>query len=258
MSWRKVHFWLGLVVVAQVFLWIVSGIGFALLPDAELQGRADSRQLSEPPLAAEAATVSLPELAAAIQRQIGKTPDIKKVTLSRRAPGNDLLYQVTLRDESSPRLFDAGSGEIVPPVSESQAIIIAREDFIGAGDVTGVEWITEPYQQGFEYNGPFPAYRIDFSNWKHTRIYVSPYTGQVLARRNVHRTMRDVFWTVHVFGYLDNEVRGNVPILVSGTVSLVAVMSGILLLVPYLRRRVARSAVTSRAPVMAAAQTGAD
>lgn len=252
MSWRKIHLWLGLVVLVQTVLWIVSGVGFGLLPDEETQGLVESRRLPPAPVAAEAATWSAPDIATALERRLGRTPDIQMVTLFTRPPGDTPVFLVTLRGQPEPELIDARSGNHLPLLTEADAIDIARSDFTGEGDVTGIEWITEPYQKGYDYTGSLPAYRVNFSNNKHTRLYVSPYTGQILARRNIYRTVRSVFWTLHVFGYLDRNIQANAPILVTGTISLIAILSGALMYVPYLRRRrAARSALSGPAPMLA-------
>jgi len=50
-----------------------------------------------------------------------------------------------------------------------------------------MENITYPYQKGYDYFGQLPVYRVNFANWKGTRIYVSPYTGDIRLRRNIDR-----------------------------------------------------------------------
>lgn len=252
MSPRKIHLWLGMVVLVQTVLWIVSGVGFGLLPYDKLQGLAESRRLTPAPLAAEAAKLSALEIATALEHRLGRPPDIQKIALFSRAPGDRLAFLVTLRGQSEPELIDARSGDHLPLLTESDAREIARSDFVGQGDVAGVEWISELYQKGYDYDGPLPAYRVNFSNSKHTRLYISPHTGQILARRNIYKTVNDVFWTLHVFGYLDRDIQSNAPILVTSAISLIATVSGALMYVPYLRRRrIAGTAPSSPSPVLA-------
>jgi uncharacterized iron-regulated membrane protein len=237
MSWRKLHFWLSLVGLVQMALWILSGVGFALLPDDEVQGLVSSRGLKPVPISGETVTVSALQVADILEERVGRNPVIQKITLTNRVSNDRPMYVVKLKDEPDPRLIDACTGDELSSVTELDATNIARRDFSGSGDVTGVEWVTEKYQKGFDYNGPFPAYRVNFSDRKHTRIYISPYTGQILARRNLYKTMRDLFWTVHVFGYLEREVPTNMPLLIASVISLAAAMSGILIYIPHIRRR---------------------
>lgn len=252
MSSRKVHLWLGVVVLVQTVLWIVTGVGFGLLPGEETQGLVESRRLKPAPVAAQAAKLSASDVATVLERRLGQTADIQKITLFTRAPKDTIVFLVALRNQPEPALIDARSGDQLPLLTESEAMDIARADFNGQGDVTGAEWITQPYQKGYDYDGPLPAYRVNFSNSKRTRLYVSPYTGQILARRNIYATVRNLFWTLHVFGYLDRNVQANAPILVTGAISLIATASGALMYVPYLRRRrLARAALSSPSPVLA-------
>ena len=229
MSLRKIHFWLSLIGLTQMALWILSGVGFALLPDDEVNGLVSSRRLEPAPVPAETVSVAPSDIVA--------DAEIQKITLTTRAPSDRPVYVVNLKGESGPDLIDACSGDKLSIISEADATEVARRDFSGAGDVAGVEWISEKYQTGFDYNSSLPAYRVNFSDWKHTRIYVSPYTGQILARRNVYKSARDLFWTVHVFGYLDREVPNNIPLIAAGVVSLAAATSGALIYIPYIRRR---------------------
>jgi uncharacterized iron-regulated membrane protein len=239
MSWRRIHFWLSLVGLTQMTLWVLSGVGLALLPDKEVQGLVSSRRLKAAPVAAEKVILSPSQVAAVLQRHAESAVEIQKLTLTTRGPSaNDrLVYVANIKGESAPRLIDACTGDELSTISPDDASNIARQDFVGEGAVTGVEWIIDKYQNGFEYNGSVPAYRVLFSDRKHTRIYVSPHTGQILARRNIYKTARDLFWTLHVFGYLDREVRNNVPLITAGTISLAAAMSGLLIYIPYIRRR---------------------
>ncbi len=238
LTWRNVHFWLGTIVAAQLVLWILTGVGFALLPGDELRGLGESRNAPPAALGLEHATAPVAAVAADIEARSGRPTRVERVALERH-PSGRLVYLVNTVGDRNPWIYDAHSGDPVPTVTEDEAARIARQDFNGDGAVTTVRLIENESDDRLEYSGPFPVYRVDFSNAKRTRVYVSPFSGRILRRHNIYQDVRGVLWSLHVFEYLDPEVAGNVPLLATSALTLVSIMSGTMLLVPYFRRRLA-------------------
>jgi len=118
-----------------------------------------------------------------------------------------------------------------------QAENIARRDFSGTASVASVEILTRPYEKGYDYFGELPVYRVNFANWKGTRIYVSPYTGDVRLRRNIDKTIFDLGWTLHMFGYVSHDINGNPGLIAVSAISMLSLISGIALYVPYFKRK---------------------
>lgn len=233
LTWRKFHFWIGLLLILQFALWVVSGLGFALVPRDEMDGLSESRQEPVPAIDLRGVT-SLPS------RIVGTTAVPARVREMRIAWHGLLarpVYVVRLEGEAGPRVFDGETGTPVPQVTEDEAKEIARADFTAQGEVSSVEWIDRQYQKAYDYYNELPAYRVNLSNWKQTRVYISPFTGEIIVRRNVYKSLYDFFWTVHVFGYADRVVAGNVTLIAIGALSLLVVLSGGMLYLPFLRRR---------------------
>ncbi len=234
--WRAIHTYSSAIVLLQLLLWIVSGIGFSVVSEKDLRGELESRN-------APRAAIPFGEMGDVLDRLPsclrGRVPEPMRVlqveTLMAPRTGGP-VHRVTVEGLGTPVVIDARSGEVLEPLTADEARRIAREDFTGDGTDTSVEWITEPLGKGYDYFGPVPVYRVNFSNWKRTRLYVSPLTGEILARRNVHKTLFDFWWTVHVFGYVDKNIPWNVPIIVFGALTLVAFVSGLPLFLPWLRR----------------------
>jgi hypothetical protein len=194
----------------------------------------------------EEAALPIADLLTRIDSEVGPPLKVDKVAVARRPDGR-MVYLLTIEGTRDPWIYDAGTGEPVRSITDAEAAAIAHDDFTGAGIITGVTWIEDGSARDVEYSGPFPVYRVDFSNAKHTRLYISPFSGQILRRHNVYQTVRSAFWTLHVFGYLDPEVAWNVPLLVVSAVCFGGVVSGCMLLVPYFRRRVAAIAPAASA-----------
>lgn len=242
MTWRKVHFWSSLALLVQSFLWILSGIGFAVIPRDEMNGRGESR--APGPVA-----IPLADVQAAPDRLAAALPagrQVTEVTLRTHGLTGRPVYRVRIDGDDDPSFYDAQTAQLLPRMGEEDARRIAQADFTGKGAISSVEWIERDYQKGYDYYGELPAWRVNFDNAKRTRIYVSPFTGEILARRNVYKTAFDWCWTVHVFGYLDRDVTGNVALIVMGGASLLVAVSGTALYLPFLRRRRAARQATIR------------
>ena len=242
MTWRRVHLWTSLILLVQSLLWILSGIGFAVIPRDEMNGKSESRGAGAVGLPLADVHVPLEQLASTLP----EGSRVTEVTLRTHGETGKPVYRVRLAGAEEPSFYDAQTAAPLPRVTEEAARRIAQADFSGDARITGVEWIEGDYQKGYDYYGELPAYRVNFGNAKGTRIYVSPFTGEILARRNVYKTAFDLCWNVHMFGYIDRDVTGNVALIVMGGVSLLVAVSGSLLYVPYLRRRRAARQVTVR------------
>lgn len=241
--WRKIHFWLGLVVLIPVVMWIVTGVGFALLPQDEVNGRFESHGFDLPPVLFDSFRLEparIPSILGADSAAFGEIRDVQFFNhpLSGRA-----MYLVRFTRSDTPALIDAAAGRVVPRISETEAAEIARRDFTGAGDVTGVEWISRRDQKGRDYGRELPVYRVNFSNRKQTRLYISPYTGKIISRRNIYMSAFDVIWDLHVFGWLDRDLQFNPGVLLFGVLSLVSVTAGMFLWRPHFSKSPAPNSV---------------
>lgn len=239
MTWRKVHFWSSLVLLVQSLLWILSGIGFAVIPRDEMNGARETRSQAPQELPLSQVDRPLSDLASALP----EGSRVTELSLRVHADSGSPTYRVRLDGKKEPVYFDARTAAKLPQLSEERAREIALADFTGDAAISSVEWITQDDQKAYDYYGELPVYRVNFDNAKRTRIYICPFTGEILARRNVYKTAFDWCWTVHVFGYLDRDVSGNVALIVMGGASLLVAVSGTVLYLPFLRRlRVARQA----------------
>ena len=233
--WRKFHFWIGLVIVIQVALWLVSGMGFSILYNRALGGERETVNLQPPPVSVEDVRVTPNQLPVLLRERFGHAVPVTSVSLQSHGIDGRPVYIVGIEDSDTPAVIDATHGSWVEPGSAEDAAAIARRDFTGTAAIESVETITEPYEKGYDYFGQLPVYRVNFANWKGTRIYVSPYTGDIRLRRNVDKTLFDVFWTLHMFGYVSHDIDGNPALIATGAISMISVATGLMLYVPRLK-----------------------
>lgn len=188
------HNWLGLFLAAQVVLWMLSGAVMSLFHIDLVRGRTN---------ALNAYPVELGAFGYAnIGGVIAQSPGTTEVRLTHFM--NRQVYRVT--GSSGAALFDAQTAEKLSPLNENTARAVAKQDFIGKGGIVGAALLDRaPHECGCEP----PVWRIDFSDSLDTRIYVSPATGEIEARRNKIWRLYDFFWMLHIMDYRERENFNN-------------------------------------------------
>jgi len=81
-----------------------------------------------------------------------------------------------------------------------------------------------------EYRGPLPVWQVQFNDPEGLRIYVSPTTGKVAARRTNTWRVYDFLWSLHIMDYRERE-DFNHPLLIAFAAGLlVLTLTGAVLL----------------------------
>ncbi len=220
----KIHKWLALIVGIQLLLWVLGGLVMSWFPIENVRGEHNIREQEPLLLTAEDNLLPIAE----VLESIGAVSSIELKPLL----GNP-TYQV-LTTEGNTLLFDASTGEVLSPLQEEISLQIASADFTGeAGTLTA----TMLEQGNSEYRGPLPVWRVVMGDDEDTRIYVSPLTGDVIARRNATWRLYDFFWMLHIMDY-ENRTDFNNPLVIFASIlALVATISGIWLIFYRFARR---------------------
>lgn len=220
----KVHKWLALIVGIQLLLWVLGGLVMSWFPIENVRGEHNIREQEPLLLTAEDNLLPIAE----ILESIGGVSSIELKPLL----GNP-SYQV-LTTEGNTLLFDASTGEVLSPLQEEISLQIASADFAGeAGTLTA----TMLEQGNSEYRGPLPVWRVVMGDDEDTRLYISPLTGDVIARRNATWRLYDFFWMLHIMDY-ENRTDFNNPLVIFASIlALVATISGIWLIFYRFARR---------------------
>ncbi|MFY0639387.1 PepSY domain-containing protein [Maricaulis maris] len=223
----RAHKWLALMVGIQIVLWIVGGVVMSVLPLERVRGE---HNIAEPaPLMIDVNTV-LPADQALSDLDLGAPFEEVRLQAWQGRP----VYNAIAHNGAS-ALVDAMTGERITPVSRETAIELARADYAGDPEIAAVEYFEDPT---WEYRRPGAAWRISFADGEGTRIYVSPDTGLVMARRNDDWRFFDFFWMLHIMDYEERENFNN-PLLITASIfALVTVLAGLLLLVLRMQRLV--------------------
>ncbi len=135
-------------------------------------------------------------------------------------------YQA-LTSEDNIILLDANTGEVLSPLNEEFAIQIANADFAGSTRNISAIMIEE---SNAEYRGALPVWQVVMDDTEDTRLYVSPTTGDVVARRNDTWRLYDFFWMLHIMDYENRTDFNNPLVIIVSILALVASISGIWLI----------------------------
>ena len=215
---RQLHRWLGLLIAIQVLLWISGGLVMSALRLEEVRGE-DRAQKREAPILP--ATIPFLGLSQILSAHGGETTGIVVTTVLGRP-----VYR--LESPKGARIVDAVTGVPVAPLQAEDAKAIAVADYKGDARVEAVEWVDTP---ALEYRGrDLPLWRVGFDDDRHTTIYVSPGSGQVVARRNDLWRVFDFVWMLHIMDYEEREDFNNPLLIATAATTLLFVLTGIAML----------------------------
>ena len=192
---RRLHIWAGIILAVQVVLWMASGVIMTWFAIDTVRGEhlTSHHVRQELPAQTFVAPGGL----------IARTDGALSVTLRefRARP----VYEVETLSERI--LFDAQSGEQLSPLPEEIARELAERDYIGDGEITNLQLMSETPP---EYRGALPVWRAEFDDGIKTRLYISPQTGEIVSRRNQIWRIFDFFWMLHIMDY---DERDNICLL---------------------------------------------
>ena len=213
-AFQLTHRWLALLLGAQVFLWILSGVVMSWFHISLVRGETNAAVIFPPEL--EARSYASP--GGAIAQVEGAT----QVTL-RSFLGNP-VYEVTAARERA--LFDARTGARLSPIDEASARSVATGDYVGDAELLTVALLDETPQ---EYRGLKPVWRAQFDDRLNTRLYISPQTGEIVARRNAVWRLYDFFWMLHIMDYGEREDFNNPLVRAASATALLFAFTGVAL-----------------------------
>ena len=216
---RRLH-WVSIAVIGvQVLIWTVTGFAFTLFDFEDVRGKYEKSDDK----------IDLPA-----------TFDIPK---ARTALGSRTVLEARCKLMAGRPIVDFRTTDgavlvegdrIVSPITEQDAVAVA------AGALKKPPSVRNVRRQEVavaEYDMELPAWRVEFDDRKDTTIYVSPTTGEVIARRNRKWRSFDVLWSLHVLGYISRSNPAHWPLRIVGFLSLLVVVSGIGIAITSLRRK---------------------
>ncbi|MBL8556557.1 MAG: hypothetical protein JNL41_19950 [Phenylobacterium sp.] len=221
---RTTHKWLALIIAIQAVFWTVSGLYMAAIHIDIIHGDRLVRPAPAPPLAiagllepAHLAHLAPGLRSAQLETQVGRP-----------------VYVVDA--EGGKALFDARTGEKLSPLGEAAARARAQALFAETGRVVSAELLTTSRPTEIQ-SRPLPLWRVEFEGaWRPT-FYISPLTGELVARRHDLWRAYDFLWMFHIMDYEARSDVNNPLIRVATWMAFAASLTGAWLLLYSFRRR---------------------
>lgn len=224
---RKTHKWLALIIAVQAVFWMVSGLYMTAIHIDIIHGDHLVRAPRQQPIDLE----GLVEPTALVP---GGTRSVRLDT--------QLGQPVYVVDAIPGRmLFDARNGELLSPIDATAARNRAIDLYAGKGAVTTVDLLDVAPS---EIKGrQVPIWRVEFEGmWKPT-LYISPQTGELVAKRHDLWRLFDFVWMFHIMDYEERTDMNNLLLRVATWMAVAtSATGGWLLLYSFRRRRRVRKA----------------
>ena len=208
---RKFHRIISLVLGVQVAFWIISGIYFAWIPIDTVRGR-DLTRKDKPEKINVSSLVPLRDLEITQIDQL-ELVEIRKLGATYKIQHNGLT-----------RYFNATTGQELTQLSDNAIKSIARLDYDGDRQISATTLIIS--DTPLEYKGPLPVYQVTFDDWRNTRLYLDPISGEIRARRNAFWRLFDFLWMLHILDFGAREDFNNNLLKMTSLASFGIVVSG--------------------------------
>lgn len=204
---RLGHRWLALVVGVQLVAWTVSGLYMVVVDLDFIHGDTLVRDV--------APAVQLHRPLAPLAPIRAGRDDVTAIELRTLPDRHQPVYELTRA--RGIELFDAATGQPLPPLDETRIRALALAYYAGGGSIRDVHAITTDAGIPGEIRGRrAPVWRVDFADWTATTLYLDPASGRLVTRR--HRFWRwfDLLWSLHIMDYVEREDVNN-PLLRAAT-----------------------------------------
>jgi uncharacterized iron-regulated membrane protein len=191
---RRLHNVLGLIVGAQVVIWVASGLFFTLRPIDEVRGR---HLRSE----AHAMISALPEGAAPVGAVLAAAGE-PVMRLSVKPWLGRAVWEAEMH--SGTALFDYETGAPLSPVSEADARRLAEDAWAGDGVLVRLALIEDAPAEVGEAAGR-AIWRADFEGKDNATFWIDPQAGEITAVRTSWWRAFDLFWGLHIMDWTNRE-----------------------------------------------------
>ena len=182
-----------MVIGAQLLIWFASGVIMSFLPIEKVRG--------EHLVDRETVMIIPAGIKFADPAQINAMAGASVEAINWHMMGNRAVAEVATT--KGIKLFDAQTGELIPPVGAAQATAIANVAWKSAEKpVSKASRVTS---ESPEYRAELPAWRIAYSDPDATSVFVAVDTGKITAIRTGTWRLYDFFWSLHIMDWKNHE-----------------------------------------------------
>ncbi len=220
---RKAHRYLGLIVGIQFLAWTAGGLYFSWT-DIE-QVRGDNIRAEKPPLPFPAGSSG--SLTPLLDSLRNKTPHFHLKSIQVVSVLDTAYYQIQFGEPTQKvMLFEVKSLRLKTPLSQQEAIEVARKSLKNPSEISRVEYLTSANGHHEYREKPLPAYAITFGKPNYTTVYVAIETGTVQSFRNNVWRVYDFLWMLHTMDYAERDNFNNWLIRIFSLFGVVTIFSG--------------------------------
>lgn len=217
--WRKIHKYLGWVLLLQLIGWFGSGLVMSVLPIEQVRGEHLRQALATPDwgqaISPAALAQQLPHHQLKLSQQ-GITP------VYHFSKDKEQLY------------YSALTAEAIAPLTEAQVKDLARRQYQGTAGINKTQRLQ---QAPFEVRHlAAPLWQVQFADEEGSSFYLEEYTGKLLSVRTNDWRVFDFVWMLHIMDYENREDFNHPLLIVFSATALFFTLTGALLL-PWRRKR---------------------
>jgi len=228
---RRWHKRLSWIVGIQLAIWVVGGAFFAIVP---FQGVIKGKDVVAAP---KLANISEFIFSYPVDKIMATYPQASQI--STHVKQNQGVYLVTL--PSGKKFLHAETGlEFVTEPDKEDIIKLAKQYYIGDGEINNISIITEPkIRLGIvdELFGKTGLWQVSFDDTWNSRLYFSAQDGEFYRVRNDAWVMYDFFFRLHIMDYNTGEEFNNNLLRAFSILSVFVTFTGIIMLIYSVRSR---------------------
>lgn len=217
--WRKVHKYLGWVLVLQLLCWFGSGLVMSLLPIEQVRGEHLRQSLAAPDWSAAIAPAELAQRHPQYQLKLSQQ-------------GTVPLYQFSNNTEQL--FYSALTGQAIKALTETQVKTLATAQYKGKANIDKIVFLSDvPFEVR---HLAAPLWQVQFADDEGSSFYLEQYTGKLLSVRTNNWRLFDFVWMLHIMDYQDREDFNHPLLIIFSATALFFTLTGALLL-PWRRRK---------------------
>ncbi|MDT8320022.1 MAG: PepSY domain-containing protein [Xanthomonadales bacterium] len=222
---RKLHRWIGLLMVLQILVWMLSGFYFSLFPIQEIRGEHLVRQahaIGRSDLASALSAVAVNE---ALDDHFSGSWTLSSMGLARVS--GQLVWRIEGEHDGISFRRLVGPGAVMPRLDAEQARSKAREWLRAKSEPVATKWLEQSPVGGEFRGGALPVWKVSFEQPESVSLYLHPWTGELLATRTSRWRLFDFFWMLHIMDFDGRENFNHLLLQAAAFLGFVVAFSGL-------------------------------
>lgn len=217
--WRKVHRYLGWLLVLQLLCWFGSGLVMSVLPIEEVRGEHLRRAFAPADWTNAISPAKLAQQHPEHQLKLSQQGEVP-------------VYQFSKNEEQL--YYSAITGEALLALNEAQIKDLTRQQYQGSAEIGTIQLL---HKAPFEVRHLMaPLWLVQFRDTQSSSFYLEEHTGKLLSVRTNNWRVFDFVWMLHIMDYEDREDFNHPLLMLFSATALFFTLSGILLL-PWRRKK---------------------